>query len=116
MSKKNCRIRQILVKNVEFDNFFSAIFFSTNFFSTNFIDKFAFDIFVFDKIDVSHLFYSLNLDILQKILMNTPNHAEREYLISSNIIESITYLLNNNRDFPLLHETLRLLLHMIDKT
>jgi hypothetical protein len=48
--------------------------------------------------------------------MNTPNHAEREHLISSNIIESITHLLNNNRDFPLLHQTLRLLLYIIDKT
>jgi hypothetical protein len=48
--------------------------------------------------------------------MNTPNNAERDYLISSNVIESITHLLNNNRDFPLLHETLRLLLYMIDKT
>ena len=41
---------------------------------------------------------------------------ETEYLLSSNIIESITHLLTNNRDFPLLHETLRLLLYMIDKT
>ncbi|CAF2507142.1 unnamed protein product [Rotaria sp. Silwood2] len=56
------------------------------------------------------------LNILQKILKSTPNHAEREFLISSNIIESITHLLNNNRDAPLLHDTLRLLLHMIDKT
>ncbi|CAF0730724.1 unnamed protein product [Rotaria sordida] len=56
------------------------------------------------------------LNILQKMLKNTPNHAEREYLISSNIIESITHLLNNNRDFLLLHDTLRLLLYMTDKT
>ena len=48
--------------------------------------------------------------------MHTPDHIEREYLISSNIIESITHLLTNHRDFPLLQETLRLLLHMIDKT
>lgn len=48
--------------------------------------------------------------------MNTPNHIEREYLISSSIIESITHLLNNNRDSSLSHETLRLLLYMIDKT
>ncbi|CAF0753502.1 unnamed protein product [Rotaria sp. Silwood1] len=56
------------------------------------------------------------LNILQKILKSTPNHVEREHLISSNMIESITHLLNNNRDSPLLHDTLRLLLHMIDKT
>ncbi|CAF3810359.1 unnamed protein product [Rotaria magnacalcarata] len=55
------------------------------------------------------------LNILKKALKDTPNHMEREFLIESNIIESITHLLNNNRDFPLLHETLRLLLNMIDK-
>jgi hypothetical protein len=58
----------------------------------------------------------INIDILQKLIIYTPNHAEREYLISSTIVESITHLLNNNRDFPLLQETLRLLLNMIDKT
>jgi hypothetical protein len=46
--------------------------------------------------------------------MNTPNHAERDHLISSNIIGSITHLLNH-RDFSLLQKTLRLLLNMIDK-
>lgn len=63
---------------------------------------------------ISKLFI-FKIDILKKILKDTPNHVEREFLITSNIIESITHLLNNNRDFPLLHETLRLLLNMIDR-
>lgn len=58
----------------------------------------------------------MDLDILQKILTNTPDHRESEFIITSNIIESMTHLLNNKRDFSLLHETLRLLLYMVDKT
>ncbi|CAF4266594.1 unnamed protein product, partial [Adineta steineri] len=54
------------------------------------------------------------LRILQKLLMNTPNHAEREFFISSHIIQSITNLLNH-RTSPLLQETLTLLLYMTDK-
>ncbi|UJR35895.1 hypothetical protein I4U23_028638 [Adineta vaga] len=54
------------------------------------------------------------LKILQKILMNEVKYIERDSLISSRIIESITHLLNQ-RHFPLLHDTLRLILYMIDK-
>ncbi len=65
--------------------------------------------------DEEHVFLNIwTLGILEKLLMNTPNHAERDYLISSNIIGSITHLLNH-RDFSLLQKTLRLLLNMIDK-
>ncbi|CAF1200218.1 unnamed protein product, partial [Adineta ricciae] len=55
------------------------------------------------------------LRILQKILIGSSDHAEQDSLISSNIIASITYLLNH-RHFPFLNETLRLILHMIDKS
>jgi hypothetical protein len=48
--------------------------------------------------------------------MHTPNHAEREYVISSEIVESITRLLNNTQDLTLLQDMLRLLMNMIDQT
>jgi len=48
--------------------------------------------------------------------MHTPNHAEREYVISSEIVESITRLLNNTQDLILLQDMLRLLMNMIDQT
>lgn len=54
-------------------------------------------------------------NILQKILLNTPNSIEQDCFLSSNIIESIANLLTNNRDFALLHETLKLVLNMINK-
>ncbi|CAF4843456.1 unnamed protein product, partial [Rotaria sp. Silwood2] len=48
--------------------------------------------------------------------MHTPNHIEREYIISSEIIESITRLLNNTQDLIVLQNILRLLINMIDQT
>ncbi len=48
--------------------------------------------------------------------MHTPNHAEQEYVISSEIVESITRLLNNTQDQTLLQDILRLLMNMIDQT
>jgi hypothetical protein len=48
--------------------------------------------------------------------MHTPNHIEREYVISSEIVESITRLLNNTQDLTLLQDILRLLMNMIDQT
>ena len=48
--------------------------------------------------------------------MHTPNHAEREYVISSEIVESITRLLNSTQDLSLLQDMLRLLMNMIDQT
>jgi hypothetical protein len=48
--------------------------------------------------------------------MHTPNHAEREYVISSEIVESLTRLLNNTQDLMILQDILRLLMNMIDQT
>lgn len=48
--------------------------------------------------------------------MHTPNHNEREYIISSEIVESITRLLNNTQDLTILQDILRLLMNMIDQT
>jgi len=48
--------------------------------------------------------------------MHTPNHAEREYVISSEIVESITRLLNNTPDLTILQDILRLLMNMIDQS
>ncbi len=48
--------------------------------------------------------------------MHTPNHAEREYVISSEIVESLTQLLNNTQDLMILQDILRLLMNMIDQT
>ncbi|CAF4602877.1 unnamed protein product [Rotaria sp. Silwood1] len=56
------------------------------------------------------------LNILLKLIMHTPNHIEREYIISSEIIESITRLLNNTQDLIVLQIILRLLMNMIDQT
>ena len=58
----------------------------------------------------------LKIDILLKLIMHTPNHIEREYVISSEIVESITRLLNNTQDLPILQDILRLLMNMIDQT
>ncbi|CAF4287771.1 unnamed protein product [Rotaria socialis] len=56
------------------------------------------------------------LNILLKLIMHTPNHVEREYIVSSEIIESITRLLNNTQDLSVLQSILRLLINMIDQT
>jgi hypothetical protein len=48
--------------------------------------------------------------------MYTPNHGEREYVISSEIVESLTRLLNNTQDVTILQDSLRLLMNMIDQT
>ncbi|CAF1069447.1 unnamed protein product [Rotaria sordida] len=56
------------------------------------------------------------LNILLKLIMHTPNHIEREYIISSEIIEPITRLLNNTQDLIVLQNILRLLMNMIDQT
>lgn len=47
--------------------------------------------------------------------MHTPNHAEREFIISSEILETITRLLNSTQDLQILGDTLRLLINMIDQ-
>ncbi|CAF0862672.1 unnamed protein product [Adineta ricciae] len=56
------------------------------------------------------------LNILLKLIMHTPNHAEREYVISSGIIESITRLLITTQDFAIRKDILRLLMNMIDQS
>ncbi|CAF1027205.1 unnamed protein product [Adineta steineri] len=56
------------------------------------------------------------LNILLKLIMHTPDHIEREYVISSEILESITRLLNNTQDLTILQDILRLLMNMIDQT
>ncbi|CAF4440416.1 unnamed protein product [Rotaria socialis] len=56
------------------------------------------------------------LNILLKLIMHTPNHVEREHIVSSEIIESITRLLNNTQDLSVLQSILRLLINMIDQT
>jgi hypothetical protein len=48
--------------------------------------------------------------------MHTSNHVEREYVISSEIVESITRLLNNAQDLIILQDILRLLMIMIDQS
>ncbi len=48
--------------------------------------------------------------------MHTPNHVEREYVISSEIVESLTRLLNNTQDLIITQDILRLLMNMIDQT
>ena len=55
-------------------------------------------------------------DILLKLIMNTPNHAEQEHVVASDIIESITRLLSNTQDLALLQDILRLLMNMIDQS
>lgn len=47
--------------------------------------------------------------------MHTPNHDVRECIISSEIVESITRLLNDTQDLTILQEILRLLINMIDQ-
>jgi hypothetical protein len=64
----------------------------------------------------SYSYSFIKKDILLKLIMHTPNHAEREYVISSEIVESITRLLNNTQDLTLLQDMLRLLMNMIDQT
>jgi hypothetical protein len=58
----------------------------------------------------------VSIDILQKLFMNTPEDAEQDYFASSQIIPSITQLLTHHQDFLLVQETLRLCLHMTDRT
>ena len=48
--------------------------------------------------------------------MHTPNHAEQEHVVASDIIESITRLLSNTQDLTLLQDILRLLMNMIDQS
>lgn len=55
-------------------------------------------------------------DILLKLVMHTPNHAEQEHVLASDIIESITRLLSNTQDLTLLQDILRLLMNMIDQS
>lgn len=56
------------------------------------------------------------LDILLKLIMHTPNHAEREYVISSEIVESLTRLMSHTQDLTILQDILKLLMNMIDQT
>ena len=48
--------------------------------------------------------------------MYTPDHAAQEPLIASEILESITRLLNNTQDLSLLQDILGLLMNMIDQS
>ena len=48
--------------------------------------------------------------------MHTPNHAEREYVISSEIVESLTRLMSHTQDLTILQDILKLLMNMIDQT
>lgn len=48
--------------------------------------------------------------------MSTPNHAERQHIISNEIIEVVTLLLNNTQDLSVMQGILRLLINMIDQT
>lgn len=57
-----------------------------------------------------------DVDILLKLIMHTPNHAERDYVISSEIVESLTRLMSHTQDLSILQEILKLLMNMIDQT
>ena len=59
---------------------------------------------------------TFTVDILLKLITFTPNHAEQNYVVESEIVESITRLLNNTQDLTLLKDILRLLMTMIDQT
>ena len=48
--------------------------------------------------------------------MHTPNHAEREHVITSEIVESLTRLMSHTQDLTILQDILKLLMNMIDQT
>lgn len=60
--------------------------------------------------------FIFSIDILLKLIMHTPNHAERDAVISSEIVESLTRLMSHTQDLTILQDILKLLMNMIDQT